>query len=85
MDSTKESELITIDPITYAIIKRIKLGRGLELTHVVFDSASKNAFAAESKQNQVIQVNAVTYELVRKFDLGAGHSPHGLRYAKGKL
>lgn len=32
MDSTKESELIAIDPITYAITRRIKLGKGLELT-----------------------------------------------------
>lgn len=85
MDSTKESELITIDPITYAIIKRIKLGRGLELTHVVFDSASKNAFAAESKQNQVIQVNAETGNVVRNFILGKANSPHGLRYGNGKL
>ena len=54
MDSTKESELIAIDPITYAITRRIKLGKGLELTHVVFDSASKNAFEAEPKNNQVI-------------------------------
>ena len=32
-----------------------------------------------------MQVDANTYEVVKKFDLGAGHSPHGLRYANGKL
>lgn len=85
MDSTKESELIAINPTTYIISKRIKLGKGLELTHVVFDSASKNAFTAESKQNQVIQVNTETGNVVRKFDLGKANSPHGLRYGKGKL
>jgi YVTN family beta-propeller protein len=85
MDSTKESELIAIDPITYSITRRIKLGKGLELTHVVFDSASKNAFAVESKQNQVIQVNTETGNVVRKFDLGKENAPHGLRYSKGKL
>ncbi len=85
MDSTKESELIAIDPITYAITKRIKLGRGLELTHVVMDSESKNAFAGEPKQNQVIQVNTETGNVVRKFDLGKENAPHGLRYGNGKL
>ena len=85
MDSTKESELIAIDPITYAITRRIKLGKGLELTHVVFDSASKNIFAAEPKNNQVIQVNTETGNVVRKFDLGKENGPHGLRYGSGKL
>ena len=85
MDSTKESELIAIDPITDAITKRIKLGKGFELTHVVFDSASKNAFAAEPKNNQVIQVNTETGNVVRKFDLGKENGPHGLRYGNGKL
>ena len=85
MDSTKESELIAIDPITYVITKRIKLGKGLELTHVVFDSASKNAFAAEPKNNEVIQVNTETGEVVQKFELGKENAPHGLRYSKGKL
>ncbi|MGV8946285.1 MAG: YncE family protein [Lutibacter sp.] len=85
MDSTKESELIAIDAMTYSITKRIKLGKGLELNHVVFDSASKNAFVAESKQNQVIQINTETGNVVRKFDLGKENAPHGLRYGNGKL
>ena len=85
MDSTKESELIAIDPITYSITNRIKLGKGLELTHVVFDSASKNAFAAEPNNNQVIQVNTETGNVVQKFDLGKTNGPHGLRYGNGKL
>ena len=85
MDSTKESELIAIDPITYSITNRIKLGKGLELTHVVFDSASKNAFAAEPNNNQVIQVNTETGNVVQKFDLGKTNGPHGLRYDNGKL
>ena len=36
---------------------------------MVFDSASKNAFAAEPKNNQVIQVNTETGNVVRKFDI----------------
>lgn len=32
-----------------------------------------------------MQVDASTSEVVKKFDLEAGHSPHGLRYANGKL
>ena len=52
---------------------------------MVFDSASKNAFAAEPKNNQVIQVNTETGNVVRKFDLGKTNGPHGLRYGNGKL
>ncbi len=85
IDSTKESELIAMDSITYNITKRIKLGTGLGLTHVVFDSASKNAFAGEPKQNQVIQVSTETGNVVRKFDLGKTNGAHGLRYSNGKL
>lgn len=84
-DSTKESELIAIDAMTYSITKRIKLGKGLELNHVVFDSASKNAFVAESKQNKIIQINTETGNVVRNFILGKANSPHGLRYGNGKL
>lgn len=85
MDSTKESELIAIDPITYAITKRIKLGKGLELTHVVFDSVSKNAFASETKNSRIFQINTESGNVVREFELGKDRGPHGLRYGSGKL
>lgn len=61
------------------------MGKDLHVAHVVLDNESKNAFVTAKESNQVIQVDANTYEMVRKFDLGTNHSPHGLRYDKGKL
>ena len=85
MDSTGINELVVIDPNTGTIKQRIQLGKDLHVAHVVLDNESKYAFVTAKESNQVIQVDASTYKVVRKFDLGTGHSPHGLRYLKGKL
>ena len=85
MDSTGINQLVVIDVNTGIIKNRIQLGGKLHLAHVVLDNESKYAFVTAKETSQVIQVDATTYEVVKKFDLGAGHSPHGLRYADGKL
>ena len=85
MDSTAINELVVIDPSTNKIKKRIQLGKELHVAHVVLDNESKYAFVTAKETSQVIQVDATTYEVVKKFDLGMGHSPHGFRYANGKL
>ena len=85
MDSNGINQLVVIDVNTGTIKKRVQLGKGLQVAHVVLDNESKYAFVTAKESSQVIQVNATTYKVVKKFDLGAGHSPHGLRYAKGKL
>lgn len=85
MDSNGINQLVVIDPNTNKIKKRIQLGKDLHVAHVVLDNESKYAFVTAKESNEVIQVDATTYEVVKKFDLGTGHSPHGLRYAKGKL
>lgn len=85
MDSSKTNQLIVIDPNTGTIKERVQLGKDLHVAHVVLDNESKNAFVTAGETNEVIQVDATTYQVIRKFDLGAGHAPHGLRYAHGKL
>ena len=85
MDSTGMDQLIVIDPNTETVKNRVQLGKDLHVAHVVLDHESRNVFVTAKESNQVIQVDATTYQVVRKFDLGAGHSPHGLRYANGKL
>ena len=85
MDSNGINQLVVIDPNTDKIKKRIQLGKDLHVAHVVLDNESKNAFVTAKDPSQVIQVDATTFKVVRKFDLGTGHSPHGLRYANGKL
>ena len=85
MDSTAINQLVVIDVNTGTIKTRVQLGKDLHVAHVVLDNDSKYAFVTAKDPSQVIQVDATTYEVVKKFDLGAGHSPHGLRYANGKL
>lgn len=85
MDSTGINQLVVIDVNTGTIKTRVQLGKDLHVAHVVLDNESKYAFVTAKDPSQVIQVDATTYEVVRKFDLGTGHSPHGLRYADGKL
>ena len=85
MDSNGINQLVVIDVNTGTIKSRVQLGKDLHVAHVVLDNESKYAFVTAKESNQVMQVDATTYQVVRKFDLGAGHSPHGLRYANGKL
>lgn len=85
MDSTAINQLVVIDENSGTIKYRVQLGKDLHVAHVVIDNESKNAFVTAKETNQVIQVDAKTFKVVKKFDLGTGHSPHGLRYAKGKL
>ena len=85
MDSTGINQLVVIDVNTGTIKNRVQLGKDLHVAHVVLDNESKYAFVTAKESNQVMQVDANTYQVVKKFDLGTGHSPHGLRYANGKL
>lgn len=84
-DSTKQEQLIVIDPKKGTIKNRISVGKNLGLVHVVFDNESKNAFVSANKGNSVIQVDATTHKVVRTFPLGKDNGPHGMRYAGGKL
>ena len=85
IDSNGINQLVVIDVNTGIITSSVQLGKDLHVAHVVLDNQSKNAFVTANYPSQVIQVDANTYEVVRRFDLGTGHSPHGLRYANGKL
>ena len=85
MDSNGINQLVVIDVNTGSIKNRIQLGKDLHVAHVVLDNDSKYAFVTAKDPSQVIQVDANTYDVVKKFELGMGHSPHGLRYANGKL
>ena len=85
MDSNGINQLVVIDVNTGTIKNRVQLGKELHVAHVALDNESKYAFVTAKETSQVIQVDAITYEVVKKFDLGPGHSPHGLRYANGKL
>lgn len=79
-------QVVVIDPVSgHTVARRIDVGVDQHLAHVVFDSTSSYAFVTATKADQVIQYNAKTYAEVKRYNLGAGHSPHGLRYARGFL
>lgn len=80
-----EEQLIVIDPLTFHIVKRIPMGEGLHMAHVVLDETSKYAFVTANESNSVIQLDAATFKVVKTFDLGAGEGPHGIRCSNGKL
>lgn len=85
MDNNGINQLVVIEVNTGVIKNRVELGKKLHVAHVVLDDESKYAFVTAKETSQVIQVDATTFEVVKKFNLGTGHSPHGLRYANGKL
>lgn len=78
-------KLVVIDPLTDEIVKWIDVGVGMKLGHVVLDSSSTFAYVTSTDSNLVIEVNAHSFVITRRFDLGAGHSPHGLRFSRGRL
>jgi YVTN family beta-propeller protein len=84
-DMNGESGYMIIDPLTDEIISDVHLGSWWDVAHIVFDSASANAYIIAADSNMVVEVNTTTLALTRKFRLGPSHSPHGLRYAGGKL
>lgn len=85
VDSNVMDQLVVIDPTVDEIKKRIPLGKGLHVAHVVLDNESKHVFVTAQNANQLFQVDASTYEVLRKFELREGYSPHGLRYSNDRL
>lgn len=78
-------KLVVVDPLTDKIVRWVDIGERMNLGHVVLDSTSTFAYVTSTDSNYVIEVNVLSYAITRKFNLGAGHSPHGLRFARGKL
>lgn len=78
-------EVIVIDPHTDRITRRIPVGGGLHLAHVVLDSESRFAFASANEANQVLQIEVVHRIVVDRVELGAERKPHGMRFCNGRL
>jgi YVTN family beta-propeller protein len=73
-----KDEVIVIDPESDTIVKRIPLGSGLHLAHVV---VGPRGFAWVSAQTEgiIYKINAQTYEVVQKIVTPKGGEPHGMR------
>lgn len=78
-DGHTGDQVIVIDPATDVIIKRISIGEGLHLAHVVLTPDSKYAYATAQVTGIIYKINAGTFEVEKQITTKKGSEPHGLR------
>lgn len=73
-------EIVVIDPISDKIIKKIEIGEGIHLAHIVFVPDSSFAIAISENEGMIYKINAKTHEVEKtvKVDPPTGR-PHGIR------
>lgn len=76
-----QDQVIVIDPSTDAIVKRVNLGEGLHLAHVVLTPDSTRAFVTAQTKGILFTLNTRTMEPEGQIATSAGAEPHGLRIA----
>lgn len=83
---TDDDQLIVIDPETDTIVKRISIGKGLNLAHVVLSPDSSFALTTASNTGTIYKINAVTFEVEKNIIAIKDSAPHGLRISPdGKI
>lgn len=75
--SMEDEQLIGIDTVDFAVVKRIPLGPMLHSAHVVTDGST--AWVSAKDGNTVLEVDLEAGEVTRSFELPAGTGPHGVR------
>ncbi|MBI4469989.1 MAG: YncE family protein [Acidobacteria bacterium] len=78
-------EVIVIDPTTDRILKRIALGAGLRLAHVVVTADGAFAYVTAQEPSIIYKIDARSYEVVKEIKTREGCEPHGLRMAPDGL
>ncbi len=74
-----KDEVIVLDPETDRIIKRIPLGSGLHLAHVVLTPDSGYALVTAQQKDLVFTINTRTFDVEKQLGTGSKTAPHGLR------
>ncbi len=78
-------QVIVIDPQEDAIVKRIPLGSGQHLAHVVFTPDGSTALIAAQETNKLYKVDTSNF-LQTEISLPEGSGPHGMRLSPdGKI
>lgn len=77
--SSKEDQVIVIDPKTDRIVRRIPLGSDLHLSHVVVSIEGDYAYALSQDKGILYQIDARSYDVKQRIELGPTIGPHGLR------
>ncbi len=79
MNMDMGDQVIVIDPINDVIIKRIPLGNGQHLSHVVFTPDGKSAIVASQEKDKLYQIATGSFLLEKEIILPTGSGPHGMR------
>lgn len=79
MNMQISDQVIVIDPKNDTVIKRIPLGAGQHLSHVVFTSDSKTAVVVAQETDTIYQIQTDDFLVKNTIALPKGSGPHGLR------
>ena len=72
-------QVIVINPSTDAIIKRVQIGAGIHLAHVVLTPDSRYAYVTAQVQGMIHKIDAKSYRVIKSIATGEKSEPHGLR------
>lgn len=77
--SDDADQVIVIDPTKDEIVKRINVGNGLHLAHVVLTPDGRYAISAAQEKGELYKIDASSYQIVETIKTQPGAQPHGLR------
>ena len=77
-------EIIIIDPFNDRIIKRVPIGLGVHLAHVVVNSSGTYAYFTAQNEGAIYKFNAQTYKIEKEIKAPEKSEPHGLRLSPDK-
>lgn len=79
--SAVQDQVIVIDPLKDEIVRRIDIGTGLHLAHVVITPDNQYALAVAQETGQVFKINTSSFDVLGSAKTTEGAGPHGLRVA----
>lgn len=89
-EGEESDEVIVIDASYDRIIKRIPIGAGIHLAHIVLTPDSSWVWVSAQNQGMIYKINARTYVIDKKIPTppmqgGASQEPHGIRISPDGL
>ncbi len=74
-------QVIVISAKTDRVAKRIPIGKGIQLAHVVLTPDSTRAYVTAQKEGVIYKINTATYIIEKEIIAPQASEPHGLRIA----
>lgn len=78
-ESDTRDQVVVIDPFTDEITRRIDIGTGLHLAHVVLTPDGQHALAVAQETGQVYKIDTTSFSVLGSVRTTDGAGPHGLR------